>query len=122
MSKKSWKQEYYAVPARKVKECNALQHSLQKWIGLTQENLAKHGIEKPPIDVDSATCALCHHYITDDCFECPLAQSRNGTPCDRRTDDEDVSPYSTYIKYAGPEEMIIALQKAIVYLENKKRG
>ncbi|WP_413937041.1 hypothetical protein [Nitrospira sp. BLG_1] len=124
MSKKSWKQEYYAMPARKVEEFNALQHSLQKWIGLTQENLAKHGIKNPPIAVDSKTCALCHHYINipDDCFECPLAQSRNGTPCDSATDDEDKSPYIAYKREGVPEEMIIALQKAIVYLENKKGG
>lgn len=122
MSKKSWKQEYYTVPAQKVKECNALQHSLQKWIGLRQENLAKHGIKYPPIAVDSGTCALCRHYISVDCFECPLAQSRNETPCDRTTVDEEVSPYRAYRQKDGPEKMIIALQKAIVYLENKKGG
>jgi len=122
MSDKSWIKEYYSVPAALVAEDAALEHSLQKWIGLTQENLAKHGIKNPPIAVDSETCALCHHYITDDCFKCPLAQSRNGTPCDSATDDEEVSPYRAYRREGGPEEMIRALYKAIAYVENKKGG
>lgn len=122
MSDKSWIEEYYPVLVSKVKECNALQHSLQKWIGLRQENLAKHGIKNPPIAVGSGTCALCRHYATDGCSQCPLAQSRNGTPCDSATDDEEVSPYRAYTREDGPEEMIIALYKAVAFVKKKKKN
>lgn len=39
MSLKTWKLEFYPVEASTVSKEDALDHSLRKWEGLTEENL-----------------------------------------------------------------------------------
>jgi hypothetical protein len=93
MSKETWLAEFYPVPVSSEMQgwsrVELLKHSIQKWEGLSQENLAKHGLTKPPIDIDASTCALCkafHNADTDsessECAMCPLYQVRDGHRCD----------------------------------------
>lgn len=119
MSLKTWKEEFYTLPACNVPEDKAIAYSLKKWIGLRQENLAKHEIyfdghrlkeanawfNFTPFYIDGDSCALCEHYYdsysdiydADDeqvnCHSCPLYLARGGVPCDSERDDEQRSPY-----------------------------
>ena len=89
MSLESWKAEYLAVDVEDCSEEDALKHSLIKWRGLQEANLAEHKvrldnaflIEDDPygyLRIDGETCALCYHYfMTEDmhrenCAKCPL--------------------------------------------------
>ena len=85
MSIKSWKAEFYPYPASKFLSLHrniditirALKHSLQKWRGLTKENLEKHGLYaeghniyksdnyKSVFSVDAYSCALCALFYSD---------------------------------------------------------
>ena len=120
MSLETWKAEFYPVDARNVPKHLAINHSLQKWIGMRPSNLARHQVcleRSGPVFIydgiagDSAefqvklringrSCALCYWYLKDGydeelCTECPLYQLR-GASCDQRktTPDnaEDFSP------------------------------
>jgi len=114
----TWKEEFYPLDARSIKEEDALSHSIRKWKGLRMENLKRHGLwrawrkiydDKEELAIDGDTCALCVHYIGDDeCKECPLFKYL-GRKC-----DEDEGPYSEFATkaYGDPEPMIAALEKA----------
>lgn len=115
MSIETWKAEFYPKPASETTEAEAIDHSLQKWLGLTPENLAKHRVmlfnsavmeqgvdlDKPSNErvlIDANSCSLCHHFCETDtfnsaddespCMECPLYQARGGRACDDETDEE----------------------------------
>lgn len=126
MSIETWKAEFYPVEAGEVPAEHAVEHSLQKWIGLRPENLAKHGLyyethtviplsgrmKDGYLSINSSTCALCELYSNErsfvdyeQCAKCPLARSRGGVPCDNARPDEEVSPYHA----RSPEPMIAAL-------------
>lgn len=123
MSAESWIAEFYPKPANKTAEGEAVQHSLQKWVGLRTESLYKHGLKEPPIFIDGSSCALCHHYLDDDadfsdesnsrikptCQTCPLAQSM-GRACDQEVEEASASPWSKWIDDINPEPMIKALE------------
>jgi hypothetical protein len=118
MSLTTWKEKFYPIPAHEVPACDAVAHSLKKWTGLRDANLAKHGLSSQGIymynengthefSIDSSTCALCEHYIDDDndCPNCPLAQTLG-----RRCDDA-YGPYTHFVTFDGPGPMIAALRK-----------
>lgn len=111
MSTTSWKEEFYPVPAKDVPVEKATAHSLQKWNGLRKENLGRHDLTAPPIAVDSGTCALCLHH---ECSACPLALSRDGTPCAEydALRDPAYSPWEAWVGDGDPEPMIEALECA----------
>lgn len=48
MSYQTWAEKFYPVAAELVPEEQALAHSLQKWKGLTEENLDAHGLSLSP--------------------------------------------------------------------------
>lgn len=118
----TWKAEFYPQEASKVPIENAVAHSLQKWRGLTEENLTKHnlkhnstsgfhirrrgGAEPKVFTVDSGSCALCVYYYSDktNCRACPLVKHL-GARC-----DESGQPFNTYIKNGDPSPMIAALE------------
>lgn len=94
MSIRSWKRKFYPVPASKVKERDALDHSIRKWEGLQPEALEKHGLDSiggvlfergtaREFEIHTGTCALCQHYLGGfNCIECPLSKLRDGQRCD----------------------------------------
>lgn len=125
MSLKSWKQIYYPVPASAITDSTeAIRHSLQKWRGLTAENLAAHGMRQifyhieaddSSLPIDDTSCALCCQQPRDKhggiiCRKCPLAITRGGTPCDVRTEAEAITPYRRWMRDGDPLPMIRALE------------
>lgn len=123
MSLKTWKAEFYPKPASRVSKKDALAHSLQKWEGLKNANLKKHGVESygreitsadnNGLDIDEHSCALCKHYADLDCFGCPIYKVR-GMRCD---EDEngiggDNSPYVLFTTRNNPLPMLRLLKAA----------
>lgn len=115
MSIETWENEFYPINAEHTNKEDAVSHSLQKWLGLLPENLAKHGVELVDgkvmdenadllaltpddyVEIDGSTCSLCHHYIDHDwdddevesaCSECPLYIVRGGIQCDDKNAEE----------------------------------
>jgi len=99
MSLQSWMGEFMPVPASHAvtSELEAVQHSLQKWRGLTKENLKKHGVSQLDVPAPgSANCSLCLRHCGG-CSTCSLYKSRGNVPCDDQIDgEEDCSPYHAY--------------------------
>lgn len=120
MSLATWKAEFYPIEADEVAIKDAIDHSLQKWLGLLPENLKKHNVtilDKCVQDLDddrydpdyivvgSESCSLCHHYHTDDptdededgdevyCELCPLYKVRGNVACDAERAEEANSPW-----------------------------
>lgn len=154
MSLQSWKKEFYPVEAEDVAAATdsgdlvLLNHSLQKWIGLRDENMIKHNVykgcsvtiydsENYEFEVNSKTCALCHiHYRFVDgegsaCKTCPLFKVR-GSRCDILTDEEEVenefgtgaiitSPWDSYVDNEDPEPMIKLIEEAIEIEKGQNR-
>lgn len=115
MDKKQWKARYYPVSAEKVPKSKALEHSIQKWIGLLMYgNVAK-------LHIDSSTCALCRHYIRNQCTGCPLYESRGRVRCDWRTASEVGSPYTEWDGRGDAGPMVLALLKAKEWARKKGR-
>ena len=122
MSKETWLAEHYAIPAKHVLAKDALAHSIRKWEGLTRRELAHHGLEQPPIRIDSMTCALCYHFYEgeggeDDCTGCPIVEYQ-GFPCtmSSRSNDED-SPYAKWKSRGNPVPMISLLWRTAEAVE-----
>lgn len=139
MSLKTWKEEFYAVPANEVAKEDAVSHSLRKWEGLRPANLEKHwvywdyrGLTDLPgevLRIDSNSCALCVHYLDNSiaayevdedpphmCSACPLAIARGDVPCDRcmRHEAHMEHPYAMGINPPhNPELMIAWLKKCL---------
>ena len=132
MSLETWKSEFYPIDADKVEAEDAISHSLNKWIGLQPENLAKHDVRASLYDgitdgsdrmyVGGDACALCfHHYDqdwcddddedADPCGECPLKMARGGVPCDKVREDEVRSPWSEWNNDKKPGLMIHWLEE-----------
>jgi len=145
MSVNSWKEEFFYNEVKDVtlkclverldkNEADLLliEYSLTKWKGLSRENLDKHNLysqgckvqENPnfkPFTIATATCALCevYYYSKDSCNSCPLAQSRDGVPCDEQNlntisdkEIEDLSPYNAFTVSKDEKPMVEALEKA----------
>lgn len=130
MSKQSWENEFYAIDAStlgKLAEDKPLaltDHSLKKWRGLRPDNLQKHGLVNPPIEINAFTCALCYAYDYDGCLNCPLARHL-GHPCDDPGEAEtfdsllNKSPFAMWATRHDPEPMIDALEGAMQMLERE---
>lgn len=123
MSLQTWKDEFYPVEASEVSKENAIQHSLAKWRGLTEENLKKHRVivkerclegkynHHEWITIDSETCALCHLYSNDiesDCIDCPLKKYFG-----ERCDNNDDGVYYRWVVHNDPHPMIEALERCL---------
>lgn len=125
---KDWLRKYYPVPAKRMKRASkiaAIEHSLRKWLGLRV--IKKYGIRKIDnalidnttrqaiLDVNFSTCSLCVKYFDVICSKCPLAQVRNGIPCDKPmvSGTKIANPYASFIIKDNPEPMIFWLRKAL---------
>lgn len=137
MTLKTWKEEFYPVrPTKKMSKREAIEHSLQKWIGLRKANLKKHSVwigflgalfedevVYSSLKIDSSSCALCKKYYIDrdetndgvGCPECPL-QNVLGTTCD----GSSTSPYGKWTKSHDPEPMIRSLKRALKEVEDEE--
>jgi len=99
MSLASWKKEFYKTPAYEVSKRFALKHSLRKWQGLLAKNRRKHRVgfngievydENDYLTIDSSSCALCNHYMENECNGCPLGSC--STEYGEATDHKKVVP------------------------------
>ncbi len=128
MSLKTWKEEFYPVPADQCPKAEAVAHSLRKWRGLTVENLERHKMVADGGDLNSGGvswfrvngCALCYHYAdryhpdqTKVCAACPLAKARGGVSCDHCAPGESESPFRRFRLADDPAPMIAALETAL---------
>ena len=93
MSIKTWKEEFYPIPAQETEQSNAIQHSLTKWTGFIPSNLEKHEVTYELLHDFrfGQTCPLCYHFKIDEdradleegrewneeteCDECPIVQT-----------------------------------------------
>jgi len=134
MSIKSWKEEFYPVPAQKVSKKDAIKHSLTKWLGLTKENLEKHGLRshwggllaidpgahKIFFTIDDNTCALCHHYMEyqndEPCINCPLVKNHFVTSEGCGQGDTD----DIYSQFRSEKNNPLPMIKALKYCLMKK--
>lgn len=109
MSGKSWKEEFYPIPADQCAPEDALSHSIRKWEGLREKNIKKHGLYTPPIEVDYSTCALCWYWLDNgndsQCDGCPLPKLTRRRVCNGRQ-------YGAWEMHSNPEPMIALLKKA----------
>lgn len=131
MSLETWKAEFYPVEAEEVSPTDAVAHSLRKWEGLREENLARHGVEvirrHGPVGItdigradflgiNTNSCSLCQLYYDQNCAECPLYESRENFPCWEETEEEQrqgvPSPWHAWMQAATPEPMLSALRLA----------
>jgi len=129
MSFHTWVAEFYPKPADKVKKKDAVAHSLQKWKGLTPENMARHEVtfdfragivylvEVPhkilTIRIDDSSCALCHHYFSEpDCKDCPITKFRN-----RRCYGSLSDPWAAFRDDRDPKPMIRCLEKVLANVD-----
>jgi len=130
MSLQTWQEEFYKKhPSKRMTTKQAIEHSIQKWIGLRKTNLKAHQIYREDaklVDdnseswffVDTTTCALCQKffYLRDwvnendevNCPKCPL-RGVLGNECDYNYK----SPYRIWRTSGNPEPMIRALKTAL---------
>ena len=122
MSIKTWKKEFITDTG------NLIQDGLNKWIGFRKKNLEKHGLKLDPElsyklidsegnDFNMNECSLCDKYFyyhhTIECEDCPLCITRNNVRCDKKREDEVLSPWTEMTKKQNPEPMIQWLKKAL---------
>ena len=126
MGFESWKDEFYPVPANEVSEGKALLHSLQKWIGLREDNLEKHGMTMSPsfrmvrepgrtvwLYISDDSCALCYYHLDQtydgnlECGGCPLYR-HTGKTC-----EHPESAWMDFVHSGNPEPMVEALSGAL---------
>lgn len=134
MSLKSWKDEYYPVPASEAED--PLEHSILKWTGLLKKNIKKHELTQSRnggclyeditelyekysncFNIDASTCALCVRYLPDDlhsCPKCPLNKYLGGR-CDMD------GPYIDFIYRHDARPMLRALKATKKMLEKEDK-
>lgn len=131
MSIKTWMAEFYPVTAEVAvrRGDDPVTHSLRKWRGLTDDNLAKHNLVRVncriqpqtpgsfavAFAVDDTTCALCVAHLyrdTGGCNGCPLYALRDSLPCDVPASRGGLSPYTHYTLGGDPAPMIALLEQA----------
>lgn len=146
MTLKSWLKEFYPTRADEFKvlqlspknKLAATEHSLQKWRGLTPENLKKHGVavndvrevvdaadcagsmsggfDEHYLGVDSHSCSLCQ--LTEgECSRCPIVEMRQYR-CDIPTIEpkDRQSEWNAFMTTTDPLPMIALLEKTREYL------
>lgn len=142
MTLRTWKDEFYPVPADDPSietDLQAIEHSLRKWEGLRYDNRAKHeisaqdymgrnyiegedslGITLESLNIDTSSCALCEKFYSTEgiCGNCPLYKEREGHRCDEWNSDGGNNPYISWTSDVNPEPMIELLKAA---LETEKR-
>lgn len=138
MSLQTWKDEFYPTPATDDKSI-AVAHSLQKWKGLTLENLRKHKViymrnvnalvneidakeyanatysvymKCEYLSITSDSCSLCKAY-KDKCDSCPLGKSENTSTFGTNACDDKDSPYFAFLDRQDPKPMIEILTKLL---------
>jgi len=125
----AWLKKYYPVEAETLanaSDIECVQHSLNKWRGLTKDVLEKYGLvsDESLIEgdnfsfyIDDDSCALCVKYLVQEvmCTGCPLSKQL-GKPCDANY----IAPYSIFIRTGNPLLMIKALEKTLLSLQNRK--
>jgi hypothetical protein len=128
MSIVTWRKEFCPIPAKKMVDADlqqAIEHSLTKWEGLREPNLAKHGLRRSKYSswavIDDNTgishtvasarqCALCAKFLAAKCAGCPL--NKHGS--NRSLQSEGCnSVYNQWTCKSDPEPMIQALEKAL---------
>lgn len=122
MSLATWKEEFYPVDAENVEEKDAIDHSINKWIGLLSANRKRHGInliyggwtapyiaDKDDVfDINGSTCALCQIYMkkdfdaVDPCENCTIVKAL-GETCGKE--------YLVFADTGRPTKMIRLLQR-----------
>jgi hypothetical protein len=125
MSLKTWKEEFYPIPAdssRATKtEISALRHGIRKWKGLTRENLRKHGIKSfnfysifgnevfiretgnpERLYIRANSCALCQRHDAENRVSCRECSAYRCT-----------DPYIAFINHRNPEKMIKWLKECL---------
>lgn len=139
MSLKTWKAEFYIIPAGKAAKktkLEAIEHSLQKWMGTTPANLKKHRVvykdhsvveiipdgrmfyEMPSFEFTGGNCSLCEKYVVvswqkpTNCSKCPLSERNGQKDCIR---EYRQSAYN-------PDAMIKLLEGAFVAELKKLEG
>ena len=150
MSLKTWKEEFYPVPAdapsAQASEQAAVEHCIQKWEGLREDNLVKHKMvldgvllrENTLMDrtlrITDKSCALCvfHGYDADvpaacaivACETCVLSKVNHGFPCYDSASSNNKPPYQAFIIDGCPAPMLELLYNAREYLktENEKNS
>ena len=128
MSLESWKKEFYPVKASECcSDTEAIEHGILKWTGYSRENLSKHNMSPSyetiiendnPANTFSFTafnCSLCLKYSKNECEECPLFLIGQG--CLTLHHDHGISPYDTAIDREDPTDILEALKRALVYVE-----
>lgn len=122
MSLRTWKKEFYPESAKKAAKRGvgaAIEHSLRKWQGATEENAERHGVSirggAPGIAgkygkliFDCTTCALCSLFYEDGCKGCPLVHE-DGSRC--YSMDRGFSNFADMD--LGPDLMIHELEEAL---------
>jgi len=127
MSVFSWQNEFLPInPESETARETPIAVSLRAWRGRRQEALTKHKVlaeghsiytQQNPVEEHlHVKCALCEVYREDaldaPCQKCPLAQAREGVPCDG--DDKSISttrdPWTAWLLCEDPEPMIAALE------------
>lgn len=127
MSLKTWKEEFYPVPASEASgsELEALRHGRLKWEGLHPLSLLRHGVHQKgsmirALDGEfwagSLSCALCERHLHPSprrgCGTCSLNKLR-GVPCDAGRGG-DPAPWDQWIDSGNAEPMLDLIQRAIV--------
>lgn len=127
-----WLETYYPVPANSPAAlARPVTHSLRKWEGLRASVLEEHDLYMSPhyrrelitsndtlvLRISADSCALCEVHLDKlrdrpNCNLCQLAKVR-GHACDARTDDEQISPWTAWIKMYDPEPMIADLKRTL---------
>ncbi len=150
MSVRSWCKEFYPVTPHLVEEEDAIDHSLQKFIGLRPENLLKHDVRKngntivydnykkkynmPREDyvdsnrnnviINASSCALCHHHMDKDILvDYCSACPIYGYNKSKGFDEPHESCHEEYMYWhegLGPEKMIQLLENTIKWIEQQK--
>lgn len=131
MTLQTWKAEFYPVRANTIADTReAILHSIQKWSGLTKENLDKHGCridngdivdESDVLSITTSSCALCNlFYCHRTCKACPLQNVREER-CDEERWDEEDSPYHQWTGAGDPEPMLAWLNKALLMYDGANK-
>lgn len=131
MSLKTFRLEFYPVPASEFtrspyetisleEEISATEHCIKKWSGLTVETLAKHELKlrgKAYIgagddfwNINSKSCALCELH-SENCDVCAIFQA-HGRSCQ--------TEYSKFFKYGDAKPMLELLNGTLAHLRNEE--
>jgi len=133
MSLKTWKREFYPLPASRVSKKRALEHTYRKWRGAQKSKLRKHNVclaecegfccgiadGEKKFYFNRHSCALCFCYAETTarfCPKCPLVIVGGADACCL----EDGSPYEHFKRTGDPKPMLRLLRKCMkVYGERK---